>query len=899
MERLSMTRADEMFLPYAQRPGPEGYISRMTALGGMAGENFLRRYLAEADAVQGIFDGRIPNPDQQQLDEFRREISRLPVDRDTLDNWLTELTGKAVDDCAAGLEQIAEELRRAGKQESIIRNALTKMLCWLRFPMRGVIRALKGQEAPKIFFAGTPGEQEQLFLLMMSRMGADVLILQTEEKPLNPEISLLPISGQPFPPDFQWRSLLRKAPEPPRPTPKQQMSQRPLPVNHAGAGKPKQQTAAPGTPAPLIPGGQKAKQTTRAESLHTIPGAPPSPQRPPEAPSPLIPGGQKAKQATRSESVPAAPAVPPENRPQPASPGGVRGLGRKPGMPQPPAPPAPAPAQESPQRQYGVRGLGWEPTRNIPSQRPDSAVLESHFTPPQREARTNVWMSDADWHVIAHPLADRGLDGSAFCNAFIRLSGVDDPMTYQRDLMAFAEDFRKTGRRLIIINQALGAPTGEETGRIRRRASYRDAADMIVDLAQVALPARQPQELQREMERSFIHTMTACAEQETELGKLTTVAVSILCYLNRQMEKDHLFEGWTTDSMPCVVHMGACRDAKEAWYLRFLAGLPVDVLILAPDLTKPCLVNAPELLELKRKSSLPETPFPVNDGTLQVQTVASHAEDEIHRMLQGEAGLHRSQQYKQAEVIILRTTFDEVGQLWKEELRYRPGFRAGEDRAVMPVLFAKFSGMPDQPKKLWQLLREMADADQTLLISSPPMLKSGSCDGMMRLAQRVIRDKTLLVEKLRADSQYPYGFLREDIQQHLLGKLQLMISKEMIRGMHQNGRVYTCVAVAMSLSEEVLHLMHAFDFTRHNPKIICFNPGKDGNTLEDAILFTFLSLCGFDVLLCVPSGYQTVEQYLEGIGPVEHVLGKYQYHVTLPDLSQIGQGLWNKLFGGH
>ena len=884
MEQLSINRADDVFLPYARRPRPEGYLSRMTALGGMAGENFLRRYLAEADAVQGIFDGRIPNPDQAQLDEFRREISRLPVDRDTLDQWLTELNGQAVDDCAAGLEQIASELRRAGKQESIIQNALTKMLCWLRFPMRGVIRSLKGQEAPKIFFAGAPGEQELLFLRMMRRMGADVLILQTEEKPLKYEVAQLPITGQPFPPGFRWDSLLQKTPEAPRPaSPKQQPNARPAPMNYAGAGKPKQQTAAPRPPVPLVPGGQSAKAATRAESIHSIPGAQPVPQQAP------IPGGQAA---TRTESVPAA--VPPTNRPQLTIPGGVRGLGKKPGTP-----PVNTPAPAEPQRQYGVRGLGWEPTRNIPSQRPDSAVLESHFTPPRREARTNVWMTDADWHVIARPLADRGLDGSAFCNAFIRLSGVDDPMTYQRDLMAFAEEIKKTGRRLIIINQSLGAPTGEETGRIRRRASYRDAADMIVDLAQVALPARQPQELQREMERSFIHTMTTCAEQETELGKLTTVAVSILCYLNRQMEKDHLFDGWTTDSMPCVVHMGACRDAKEAWYLRFLAGLPVDVLILAPDLTKPCLVNAPELLELKRKSSLPETPFPVNDGTLQVQTVASHAEDEIHRMLQGEAGLHRLQQYKQAEVIILRTTFDEVGQLWKEELRYRPGFRAGEDHAVMPVLFAKFSGMPEQPKKLWQLLREMADTDQTLLVSNPPMLKSGSCDGMIKLAQRVVRDKQLLVEKLRADRQYPYGFLREDMQQHILSKLQLMISKEMIRGMHQNGRVYTCVAVALSLSEEILHLMHAFDFTRNNPKIICFNPGKDGNTLEDAILFTFLSLCGFDVLLCVPSGYQTVEQYLEGIGPVEHVLGKYQYHVTLPDLSQIGQGLWNKLFGGH
>ena len=63
----------------------------------------------------------------------------------------------------------------------------------------------------------------------------------------------------------------------------------------------------------------------------------------------------------------------------------------------------------------------------------------------------------------------------------------------------------------------------------------------------------------------------------------------------------------------------------------------------------------------------------------------------------------------------------------------------------------------------------------------------------------------------------------------------------------------------------------------------------DCDALEDAILITFLNLIGFDVVLFVPTGYQTIERYLNDNYPIEHQIGEYLYDLQIPDFSTLPQ----------
>lgn len=82
-------------------------------------------------------------------------------------------------------------------------------------------------------------------------------------------------------------------------------------------------------------------------------------------------------------------------------------------------------------------------------------------------------------------------------------------------------------------------------------------------------------------------------------------------------------------------------------------------------------------------------------------------------------------------------------------------------------------------------------------------------------------------------------------------------------------------------------MLQSFDFTKKNPKVVCISTAEQSPSLEDAILITFLSLVGFDVAIFVPTGYQTIERYLNDNMPVVHQAGDYLYDLRVPDFNAL------------
>ena len=117
--------------------------------------------------------------------------------------------------------------------------------------------------------------------------------------------------------------------------------------------------------------------------------------------------------------------------------------------------------------------------------------------------------------------------------------------------------------------------------------------------------------------------------------------------------------------------MGACRSKAEVLFIRLLARLPVDVLILKPDLSKNCLVEDKLLYEISYAESLNLEVFP-REGSLSMGTAAYHAERELDTLLYQDSGVYREGQYKKASVINLRTMYEEISLLWDEEVKFRP-----------------------------------------------------------------------------------------------------------------------------------------------------------------------------------------------------------------------------------
>ena len=511
---------------------------------------------------------------------------------------------------------------------------------------------------------------------------------------------------------------------------------------------------------------------------------------------------------------------------------------------------------------------------------------------------TNAWMKTPDVKEILTAVRARGDDPKLFYNAFVVQYGVEDKLLFPSDMVAFYQQLKREGRKVCLENGRLPPPTPEEIAAVRRR-NHQTAEQLAADLA-ANLQYPNNQQLQTLMRQAFLDVVLE--EDKTvggNLNRLLNKAVYLVAWMKRY-QKD-LFQNWQAPEVGVFLLFGACSGDNEALFLRLLAKLPVDVLVLLPDLNAPCVLKDPALLDLHKEHSLPMTDFPVEPSQMRVRTAAYQAEREMDSILYQNTGLYRAKQHQKAEAVTLQTMYEEIGLLWDQELKYRPGFAAEGDTVTVPVLLEKICGIKDGPILPYWLEIKKLVTPETTLVTKLPWQTGLEANPMKPYATQFLRQGRLQREKIKQHKDYPYGILRPEIQDYLLDKLQVLLDEKLIAGTYQNGTEYTIVSTILGLPKDLLRRIQNFDFTKKNPKLIIISTTEETLSLEDSILVAFLNLVGFDILFFVPTGYQSIEKYFQKPFANEHQLGPYRYDLQVPDFRTLHEGgkssIRKKLFG--
>ena len=510
---------------------------------------------------------------------------------------------------------------------------------------------------------------------------------------------------------------------------------------------------------------------------------------------------------------------------------------------------------------------------------------------------TNAWMKAPDVKEILTAVRARGDDPKLFYNAFVVQYGVEDKLLFPSDMVAFYQQLKREGRKVCLENGRLPPPTPEEIAAVRRR-NHQTAEQLAADLA-ANLQYPNNQQLQTLMRQAFLDVVL---EEDKAVGgnlnRLLNKAVYLVAWMKRY-QKD-LFQNWQAPEVGVFLLFGACSGDNEALFLRLLAKLPVDVLVLLPDLNAPCVLKDPALLDLHKEHSLPMTDFPVEPSQMRVRTAAYQAEREMDSILYQNTGLYRAKQHQKAEAVTLQTMYEEIGLLWDQELKYRPGFAAEGDTVTVPVLLEKICGIKDGPILPYWLEIKKLVTPETTLVTKLPWQTGLEANPVKPYATQFLRQGRLQREKIKQHKDYPYGILRPEIQDYLLDKLQVLLDEKLIAGTYQNGTEYTIVSTILGLPKDLLRRIQNFDFTKKNPKLIIISTTEETLSLEDSILVAFLNLVGFDILFFVPTGYQSIEKYFQKPFANEHQLGPYRYDLQVPDfrtLHEGGKSSIRKLFG--
>ncbi len=510
---------------------------------------------------------------------------------------------------------------------------------------------------------------------------------------------------------------------------------------------------------------------------------------------------------------------------------------------------------------------------------------------------TNSWARGDGLEDAMVSIDERGNQPENMYNIFYRINGVYNKADYVNELISFKSEINSQKRKLVIADGEISVPSYEELSAIRR-GNYSSPQTAVAELSK-NINFNQDMQMQQLMRYEFAMLMLEKSkEQNMTINKFVNMCVYVLAWLKRWQTQ--LFADRQKNDIACFILFGYCRNENDSIFLSLLSRLPADVIILNPSCQHKCSLNDSNLREFSYESSLDINAFP--DGvSMRAGTAAYHAERELDTLMYQDSGLYRNHQYSKASAIVLDTMFEEIEQLWDKELKYRPNFATENGEVRIPVFFSKISGVKDKNSKTyWQYVKRLITEDTVVINGyhrapvNPHSPVRVEHNPVAQYAQLFWRNGILQREIIKSHPCYQYKILRNDLQEYILDKLQMMIESKIIKGTFENGMEYSIVSNVLNLDKDIVRKIQNFDFTKKNPKVIYINTGDSAITQKDAITLEFLSMAGFDVLFMIPTGYCNVENYYSMPIISEHQMGEYMYDLKMPDFSKISTGSRHK-----
>lgn len=872
-KHMKIQSLDDFFVPLSGRSEKGIYFYRFNKTSDKIDE-FIYKYYNAARKSGVVIDGKIGNPTESNL-SYYQEIMGMDFQMsmgfisDSLKKWLPRMRAIQRENIAGAIYDVLDGLRRSGKNENMLKNAYIKFMCWLYYKFEGVVEQMNGENIPKIFFVGDIVGYEFMLINILADAGCDVVFVQ-----LHGDVSYLKVDEnleksfeyvgengaaeqnmvREFAADFSIKSMLE---------------------NHDFKA---QRAKSHGT-VKLQPGVQETKSHGTGGSQVDVQNIQRQESGIPQAEEKSTKSLQNKKslnikvQSTEADNINSM-----------ADRGGSQ-----------------------PKMSYKVS------TRNCTNVWIEGNGLDDFLQPAgvrkdrfrklyENERRTekvnnvenarnlynirNIENNLGNGLFSADNAQGYGADkDKIFLNCYVRINGVWDKLTYENELYQFYLSLKAMKRNVVVISELIPKPDVDEIAKIRR-GNYRDVFQLVKGL-ELNINFTENPIVSEFLINSFEDTVYGEADRlgtGANINKILNKAVYLLCFINRYQTQ--FFKNFSYDNIPCFIYMGGCNDENEAMFMHFLARTPIDVLILCPNRAERCRLEDNILYDINYEEQLAIDKFPIQNSGLHIGTAAYHAERELDTLMYNDDTIFRDKQYDKARTVSLQTMDREIKILWETEIKYRPGFSTVDGYVNIPVIFSKFSGVKDGNVREYMIMLKKLMTPETVVVDKVPNILSTDANPIKEYATEFFKNGRLHRDKIKKSRAYRYGFLRDEMQDYILDKLEFLIAQKYIKGTFENGTEYTIVSVALNLPKEVTRLLQAFDFTKKNPKLLYINTSDELLSLEDTIYLTFLHLLGFDVALFVPTGYN-MEKYFNLKLMEEHQLGDYIYDIQIPDWESI------------
>ncbi len=479
---------------------------------------------------------------------------------------------------------------------------------------------------------------------------------------------------------------------------------------------------------------------------------------------------------------------------------------------------------------------------------------------------------------------------------FAALIGYDEDAVYNNMLLKFKESFAGKKKQLIFIEKTLDNPNAEEVkamGNITRSSTDAmiDALALLIKLNGDPVRTALAQAALRDMlHKLFTGNQTVVYNYGNKL-----VTWLYRCTQARKYAVQY-------EDIPAIIYYGDISQS-ELYFLNFMSRCGFDVVYITPNKSVLDMVidknldNRMQIFQLpqsKESGSYPDKPI-----KMKVSTVAYSAERELDTMLYGgDTGIYRDFQFPNSQSLTLRTTYEEIGILWKHEAKFRTGFSTAGNLVSVPNIFAKISGVRNgNANDYWDEIRDRLTPETILKVNTDTQPTDGALD--LSAYRSYYRNGQYDIEKLKSSMLNKYSYLPDRLQDLIFYKLQETVDSGFLK-LEGDDLMCSVLHYGLGFDKDFLKLLQRFDFTKQIPKLIWIDAVEQTFTAEDCIQLVICNLIGFDILVYTPTGYKNLETFVKNEAFEEHTMNEFLYNMEVPKFKipsdEKNSGFFGKLF---
>ena len=527
----------------------------------------------------------------------------------------------------------------------------------------------------------------------------------------------------------------------------------------------------------------------------------------------------------------------------------------------------------------------------------EQKVSTNKFKNLENIINTNDWINGEFWDSILLKNSERNSDRNRINNIFIEYLGFNDENEYSEILFNLYNNLNKSKKPHVLIEDKMHNPTVDEVNAINKLNINLNSADSISNILNVELNDK----IKLFFIKSFLDVINS--EDFVNSAALKNFGLKMIIWIIRYCKK--MFENFDFENIPSIIYFGNATE-QEAIFLNLISKTPMDVLYICPnkEVENPFLslkVKSNILLK-EMENSKDNMVFPKNSFKQSASTVAYKAENELKTLIYTDTGLYKERQFSKSSPLTLKTSYDEIFIIWKEEAKYRPHFNVDDKIVTVPNIFAKICGVENgNLSEYFKKIKTMITTD-TILISKFPFIDEKKENNIKPYAYKFLNKKQLKINDIKKHSKYFYDFLSDEKQNYILEKIQELIDLDLIEA-DTMGIENLILGTLLNLDNQTLRLIQQFDFTKNIPKLIIIDTNESVASLEDAIYISFLNLIGFDIAVFTPTGYRNIEKHIKESAFQKYDIGDLMFDIIQPNKNwflsndNLDKGIFNRIFG--